>query len=326
MSALIWIDSAPLIRAEHKKYLAAVARLKASQDRLTLHEKSDEPRYSLWVQTEFASEISNMRVLHEKYVELEEILEFVEDFVRETGASPREGYLEYLEMKRAQDLMRKMRERTQAEPEDEESGQDDSDAESDDDSQTRGKGSSEESFDRQSHSRTDANSSSRARSSAASRKADQRDADAKQLYRQLAKRLHPDMNGGLSPEETEMWFEVQQAYEDRDLSRLEALLAIADRIAEEREASGAASAPSKIQSLGRLKSMLKSLASKLRNSQRALKKAKQSPAWNFHAIEKDSRQFSKLKLNVSADFERVVRDLHSDVRKLERVVARLRRE
>ncbi len=322
MSALIWIDSAPLIRAEHKKYLAAVARLKASQDRLTLHEKSDEPRYSLWVQTEFASEISKMRLLHEKYVELEEILEFVEDFVRETGASPREGYLEYLEMKRTQDLMRKMRERTQAD----ESDRDDSGDESDDDRQARGKSSSDENFDRQSYSRDDNSTSSSARSSAASRKAEQRDADAKQLYRQLAKRLHPDMNGGLSPEETEMWFEVQQAYEDRDLSRLEALLAMADRIAEEREASGATSAPSKFQSLGRLKSMLKSLASKLRNSQRALKKAKQSPAWNFHAIEKDSRQFSKLKLNVSTDFERVVRDLHSDVRKLERVVARLRRE
>lgn len=329
MAELIWIDSAPLIQAEHKRYLAAVKRLKDSQDRLDLHAKSDEPKYALWVQTEFAPEISSIRGLQEKYFELQAIVEFVEDCVRETGASCREAYLEYLEFKRTTELMQKMRaehlkeEAARAERERENENEEAEEGDSDDEesgTNHHGRRSSG------SHSHSEEwQSSHAARNQNLSKKALSLEADIKQIYRQLAKRLHPDINGGLSAEETEMWFEVQQAYDDRDLARLEALLALAERHAAEREENGDIAKPGKFQSLGRLKSMLKNLTRKMRNVQRNLKKAKQSPAWDFQQVKNDSRRYAKLKLEISTEFDQMVRGMNSDVRQLERLVARWNR-
>lgn len=48
------------------------------------------------------------------------------------------------------------------------------------------------------------------------------------LYRQLVKRLHPDLNPDQSENEKQMWFETQQAYQWGDWARLETLLAVCD--------------------------------------------------------------------------------------------------
>lgn len=48
------------------------------------------------------------------------------------------------------------------------------------------------------------------------------------LYRQLVKRLHPDLNPEQSAQDQQMWFETQQAYQWGDWARLETLVAISD--------------------------------------------------------------------------------------------------
>ena len=53
-------------------------------------------------------------------------------------------------------------------------------------------------------------------------------AAVRSLYRQLVKRLHPDLHPGQEERERQLWFTVQQAYQMSDWSRLETLLAVTD--------------------------------------------------------------------------------------------------
>ncbi len=48
----------------------------------------------------------------------------------------------------------------------------------------------------------------------------------KAKYRELARKLHPDYRQESHPHLDELWYEVQKAYKDRDLNRLEMLLAL----------------------------------------------------------------------------------------------------
>lgn len=48
------------------------------------------------------------------------------------------------------------------------------------------------------------------------------------LYRQLVKRLHPDLHPHQSSQQQQLWFEVQMAYQWADWARLETLLAVTD--------------------------------------------------------------------------------------------------
>src|SRR4051812_47418466 len=49
------------------------------------------------------------------------------------------------------------------------------------------------------------------------------DARRRSLYRDLARKLHPDLNPSLSSHERDLWHEVRAAYEARDLEALETL-------------------------------------------------------------------------------------------------------
>lgn len=42
----------------------------------------------------------------------------------------------------------------------------------------------------------------------------------KEIFRELAKRLHPDVNKNLSETMMDLWFKVQEAYENNDLTAL----------------------------------------------------------------------------------------------------------
>jgi hypothetical protein len=54
-------------------------------------------------------------------------------------------------------------------------------------------------------------------------------AELKKLYRQLVKRLHPDVHPGASPAEQALWLQVIAAYEAADLPKLRALDVLTER-------------------------------------------------------------------------------------------------
>lgn len=93
----------------------------------------------------------------------------------------------------------------------------------------------------------------------------------KHLYRELARRLHPDSNPDLTENDRELWHEVTAAFHAQDTETLEDVLA----------AHQAGSRFRAVDSLGRLRSILKRLEGKLQQSARELRLEKKRPWWKF---------------------------------------------
>jgi len=98
------------------------------------------------------------------------------------------------------------------------------------------------------------------------------EARIKEIYRQLARRLHPDLNPGASSKTLELWHQVQQAYETHDLEHLETLFALSQMFD---------NSWNKIEGISTLRSLFKELMASLRQLDKKIRKARKEPAWRF---------------------------------------------
>ncbi len=94
----------------------------------------------------------------------------------------------------------------------------------------------------------------------------------KELYRLLVRRLHPDTNADNDTAVSAIWHEVQEAYSDGNIERLEMLLAMTDL---------QANATGEHTSLSQMRTVLAELRRSFNALQRNLRAAKKDPAWNF---------------------------------------------
>lgn len=107
----------------------------------------------------------------------------------------------------------------------------------------------------------------------------------KELYRKLARRLHPDNGRTITPRETELWHKTQAAYEHGQVEVLETILTML-----EVDENGARSA-----SVSTLVQLTASLKKSLRTLKRELTALRQEMAWNF------SQRGDKADLHRAAD-------------------------
>lgn len=98
------------------------------------------------------------------------------------------------------------------------------------------------------------------------------EARVKELYRQLVRRLHPDTRADGDATVAEVWHEVQAAYADGNVERLEALLAFAD-VREKRFGPHT--------SLAQIRAVFSDLVRTLHAVRRSIAEARKAPAWNF---------------------------------------------
>lgn len=130
----------------------------------------------------------------------------------------------------------------------------------------------------------------------------------KELYRSLARRLHPDTAGELTPKEVEWWHQAQAAYDAGNLEQLEliwTLCQVQDRGTKET-------------SVGLLGQVIAHFKGSLRALRRRLSECKRDPAWNFSRMTDRSMLQRKLKETLglqcsaleeeAAYFERMVAD------------------
>jgi hypothetical protein len=101
--------------------------------------------------------------------------------------------------------------------------------------------------------------------------ASREEARLKEIYRILVRRLHPDLRADGDATVSALWHEVQEAYEARNLDRLETLLAL-----NEMESGTNSQA-----SLSQIRGALADFNQALRAIQRSLQEAKRDPAWGF---------------------------------------------
>jgi len=277
---LILHSNAEAIRSKTiKAYKAQVTALRKANEKMRQFVEVDQPAFSLWWQHEFSDELLNQMELERTLGDLSLLADAIEQY-REyhrisfqdahaiVSKAHADGTLPALmrELFEAIDRGRETHRKTITETLDEEFFQ----ALFDEFEQATGK-TSQDPFDpprsapRPSESTTDAY--------------------LKKMYHDLVMKLHPDASKGeeQSPEARRLWHELQNAYQWRDLERME-------NIAKVVFGKGAAPIDFKTIPIGDIFAMKEALGRNLKDVNRELRQARQEITWDFENKRK-KRQF-----------------------------------
>jgi len=241
--ALIWVDMEPLLKMERARCERASEQLRSVTEKLDQFDREVSSAFSIWLHTHFGEALTHVRELHAKMEELEDQVSWVHYEAMRAGISERTAY-ERLARLRASGENDGGRSPTE----------DDADSEEFDEllrgafEELAGPASQfdPEQYDellgefreqfrerladpaqgqfQEEPSHFHRSSSPRSEHSGG----DESEKRRKQLYRDLARKLHPDHNASITAESKELWHEVQDAYESKDLDRLEALAAMSE--------------------------------------------------------------------------------------------------
>jgi hypothetical protein len=111
----------------------------------------------------------------------------------------------------------------------------------------------------------------------------------KTLYRTLAWKLHPDVNLELDQKRKDLWQQVQDAYEAKDVERLEVLSAM-NEIFDDNAKS--------IESVWSLKCLYDELRSGLKHLQRQINRCSKEIAWGFEKARKKPEKLKRLRKKI----------------------------
>lgn len=379
---LILIDSAPIKRKEQSRCQEIYRKLEAARIKVEQHESKSVPEYQQWMRSNFGKELTEMREITQKLVELKEIVDAVYDECMMNGCSERKAYEKIMRMKHHFEEVQKEYEAKQKDKASDKGdthsgsnsdefsdGSQDHFHSSNDDTmkeemlraafemffgtqkQWRSRRQSyedafeefKENFDEndpfndpfgdpfsdrnqnhrkqgprnhsgrrhsQDHDYSGRNHHHSKDSSAQARKA-QQDSRIKELYRQLARRLHPDLNPGLEAKKTELWHQVQEAYTSNQLARLETLAALSHMFD---------SSWDKVEGVSTLKNLFKELTSTFKQIEKKLKLARKDLAWNFHEKMQNPVTLDTLKKSIEKELHSDYRDLVTEHREIEALI------
>lgn len=332
----------PLLFAERKRCEKTSAKLARVAEELDRFRTESEPAYTRWFYGKFGDKVTRLRDLKNKAAELVEIIDNVENEALFADCSMREAYARLERMRRAAEKIDELRFRSRSEkssseqtsqnneddlpPEIEEYLKMRFDSLYEDVRFKRGQYAREfesfkqsfreDVFGKKQTSEDDAedvkdeqdNYNSRRQEEAQVESAPQTEEEPrlKALFRELARKLHPDANPAITPRERELWHEVHAAYESKNLDALETLSAMLE--------SESSAGYLRIRSVSRLRAVFDEFQRKLKAAQKAVRTAKKEPAWGFGEIEKNPARLNEL----AQDIEREVKE---DTCALEAMVA-----
>lgn len=131
----------------------------------------------------------------------------------------------------------------------------------------------------------------------------------KELYRLLVRRLHPDTQSETDTAVSALWHEVQEAYGQGNVERLEMLLALTDL---------QANTTGDHTSLSQMRAVLAELRRSFNELQRNLRMAKNDPAWDFCRVS----DHSALRRRISSELESRLKRNENRQRQLDEEIAR----
>ena len=257
---LVVIDEVPLKHAAWAELHAARKRQEKAARDLHRHEEVDRPAYETWLHRTFPTLITRLRELHEEVFAKGQKVESVEYVAMMTGRSPRKIWREHREAAE-----------NPAEPEppgagergEPRSGKHDHAWDDPDDFDEPPP------FDEE----WEPNYGRAAKRPAAARPG----AVARDVYRRLVQRIHPDRGGDWTAARQRLWHEVQQAWAAGDADWLM-------RLELEWEAANDVLSPSS--PLSRLRAAVVELDAARRDLERKLRSYRQTPPWRFTLSEK----------------------------------------
>jgi hypothetical protein len=142
------------------------------------------------------------------------------------------------------------------------------------------------------------------------------DPQLKSIYRQLVRKLHPDANSDLSDRAKGQWFEVQDAYQWKDLERLKGLLTELSLDSESSNQSG----PSV--SLGELIALRQGVEKRIKKVNSKIRNFKKDPAWDFSSVVNNPYRLEILRNLAGDEIEEEIEFLEAEALPLAELVAR----
>lgn len=286
--ALVWVDMEPFLKTERARCEKVAFELELVKQDLERFRTEWQPAYSRWFHGKFGEKVTRVRDLEAQVSELEHIVTNVEAEAFVTGRTERSVYARYEQM------------RAGAEKIDDPGADDEFPPEVEED-ERRGSGHR-------------ARKKSTAKQEARPSEVTPADLRRKQIYRDLARKLHPDVNVTLTLREKELWHEVRAAYESKNLGQLETLAAMVD--------SGGTAGYSKIGSISRLRSIFQEFQKNLKIAQKALRQARREPSWNFTETQKQPGKLREFSRQIDHDLKGATLELEALITTYERQVKR----
>lgn len=139
------------------------------------------------------------------------------------------------------------------------------------------------------------------------------DRTAKEIYRTIVRRLHPDHHGQMNEARQNLWHEAQSAYRNRDINTLYRILSRCD------ESEAGIGNHSPVSLIQRLTRQLKKTTGSLRNE---IRKMKSDHAWKFEEKRKDPGYVRQLR----QELEEVVYVHEMELRNINSIFSQLERE
>jgi hypothetical protein len=137
--------------------------------------------------------------------------------------------------------------------------------------------------------------------------ADQR--RAREIYLDLARRMHPDQNPDLSDRMRELWFDVQEAWEARDLEALEFLEARAMAGDREWPVLRMRSYLGRVATLSGARRLSKEFKKRILDLQSQISEIKKDLAWKFAEIRESPARLKKLETRIATESADTIRVL-----------------
>ncbi len=137
----------------------------------------------------------------------------------------------------------------------------------------------------------------------------------KKIYRELVRKLHPDTtaSGQQNAQQKSLWHELQNAYEWRDLDRLEALFKRA--LGPSAEAIDFATVP-----IGDILAMKEEMIRKLTKLRKDMKRAKKEANWDFGARRQDKRFMKGLATSIEEELSAQTRHMESRIERYQKLI------
>jgi hypothetical protein len=278
--SIIPVDGAPLRKKAQREYQKALRDLDSAKAQLAEFHERDEPLFSQWISQNFGALLTGIRELQARLMESEQLIAEVEQ--EHFFGGHRSMASAYREVMR-----RRAQPAEAAEEIDEEEAEqfrrefEEAFTEAAEDFWQR--------FGRQAHARGQAVLREKGKEA---RRGNSR---LKDLYRTLARRLHPDTGNDLSANEKEWWHQTQAAYDSGNLEQLELILTLV-----EIEDKG-----TRETSVSALAKLTASFKQRLRSLKKQLTELSREAAWKFSQRSDRSLLFARVQSSLKLDQERL---------------------
>lgn len=280
-SAVILLNQAPLQRTAWAEYHTARKRHEKAARDLHRHEEVDVPAHERWLNQTFPIHLTDLRNLQEEVATKTQQVRLIRALSAYTGRSAKRLWAEF-------------KENGGRFPDDDEPETDGGEPTSDDRRKADNHRADPDDFsDRDDPPPYRGRGQSAASRTSPSALRNNNAPDARDIYRRLVQKLHPDRGGEFTPARQRLWHEVQQAWAQGDADWLARLEVELDSTADLGLLGLRSSDPLTIRSpLSRIRRAIAELQAARRDTEAKLAKYRKTPPWRF-TLTKDREKLTR---------------------------------